>query len=229
MQHLAVLGRLQLGQRVLADRGRDRLLALGLVRGIRIAEPHVVEADRGIRRRPVRPARAPHRPRTRSGSSMISWMRPSAPSAWFTELIAPNAWPSGMIIMNRNRMNATRFAIVIAPLATRNPPTPSTTRNETCIAIPAIGTTSDEIFATRMPACHAPSASAFDGRDLAVGRVRGADGADRADRALDRRREIADLLLLIAAGDPHAAGEQHHADHRDRDRRARSVRAAPGR
>ncbi len=46
-------------------------------------------------------------------------MRPSAPSAWFTELMAPNAWPSGMIIMNRNRMNDTRLATVIAPDATR--------------------------------------------------------------------------------------------------------------
>ena len=57
-------------------------------------------------------------------------------------------------------MNATRFAMVIAPLATRNPPTPSTTRNDTCSAIPAIGTTRAEIFATLMPAVQAPLASA---------------------------------------------------------------------
>ena len=86
-------------------------------------------------------------------------MRPSAPSAWLTEVIAPNAWPSGMIIMNRNRMNATRSATVIAPMATRNPPTPSTTRNDTCMAMPATGTMSAEIFATWMPMVQAPSAS----------------------------------------------------------------------
>ena len=56
-------------------------------------------------------------------------------------------------------MNATSDATVIAPLATRNPPTPSTTRNDTCIAMPAIGTTSAEIFATRMPIRQAPTAS----------------------------------------------------------------------
>ena len=86
-------------------------------------------------------------------------MRPSAPSAALTEVTAPNAVPSGMIIMNRNRMNATSEAIVMAPLATRNPPTPSTTRNETCIAIPATGTTSAEILATARPIRQAPSAS----------------------------------------------------------------------
>ena len=57
-------------------------------------------------------------------------------------------------------MNATRFATVIAPLATRKPPTPSTTRNDTCIAMPATGTTSAEIFATWMPIRQAPVASA---------------------------------------------------------------------
>ena len=90
---------------------------------------------------------------------MISWMRPSAPSAAFTEVTAPNAVPSGMIIMNRNRMNATNEAMVIAPLATRNPPTPSTTRNDTCMAMPATGTTSAEILATARPIRQAPSAS----------------------------------------------------------------------
>ena len=93
------------------------------------------------------------------GREMISWMRPSAPSAWLTELIAPKAWPSGMIIMNRKRMNDTRLATVIAPLATRKPPTPSTTSSATCRAMPAIGTTSAEIFATWMPMRQAPSAS----------------------------------------------------------------------
>ena len=90
---------------------------------------------------------------------MISWIRPSAPSAELTEVIAPKAWPSGTIIRNRKRMNAIRFATVMVPLATRNPPTPSTTRNDTCMAIPAIGTTSAEIFATWMPIFHAPTAS----------------------------------------------------------------------
>ncbi len=57
-------------------------------------------------------------------------------------------------------MNVTRLATVIAPLATRNPPTPSTTRNDTCRAIPATGTTSAEILATWMPILQAPVASA---------------------------------------------------------------------
>ncbi len=57
-------------------------------------------------------------------------------------------------------MNVTRFATVIAPLATRKPPTPSTTRNDTCIAIPATGTTRAEIFATWIPIFQAPTASA---------------------------------------------------------------------
>ena len=99
-------------------------------------------------------------------------MRPSAPSAWFTEVMAPNACPSGMIIRNRNRMNATRSATVIAPLATRKPPTPSTTRNDTFMAMPATGTMRAEIFATWTPARQAPSASASIVADLAVGRIR---------------------------------------------------------
>ena len=45
-------------------------------------------------------------------------------------------------------MNAIRFAIVMVPLATRKPPTPRTTRKDTCMAMPAIGTTRAEIFAT---------------------------------------------------------------------------------
>ncbi len=114
-------------------------------------------------------------------------------------------------------MNATRLAIVIAPLATRKPPTPSTTRNETCIAIPAIGTTRDEIFATRMPASHAPSAL----RSTAAISRSVAFAARMVRTALIARStaaaEVADLLLLIAAGDPHSTREQNHADDGDRD------------
>ena len=93
------------------------------------------------------------------GRPMISWMRPRAPSAWLTELMAPNAVVSGMIIMKRNRMNDTRFAMVMAPLATLNPPTPSTMSSDTCSAIPATGTTSAEILATAIPMSQAPFAS----------------------------------------------------------------------
>ena len=46
-------------------------------------------------------------------------MRPSAPSAWLTLSTAPKAWPSGMIMRKRNRMNDTSEAIVMVPLATR--------------------------------------------------------------------------------------------------------------
>jgi hypothetical protein len=56
-------------------------------------------------------------------------------------------------------MKATRLATVMAPEATRNPPTPSTTRNDTCMATPATGTTSAEILATSMPMSKAPLAS----------------------------------------------------------------------
>ena len=56
-------------------------------------------------------------------------------------------------------MNAIRSAIVMVPLATRKPPTPSTTRNDTCMAMPAIGTTRAEILATWMPIRQAPLAS----------------------------------------------------------------------
>jgi hypothetical protein len=68
-----------------------------------------------------------------------------------TDVIAPNVDPRGAISMNRNMMNVTSDAIVIAPEATRNPPTPSTTSSETCSAIPATGTTSAETFAIRTP------------------------------------------------------------------------------
>jgi hypothetical protein len=85
------------------------------------------------------------------GRSSTSWMRPSAPSAWFTEVMAPKNEPSGAISRNRNMMNVTRLAIVIAPVATRNPPRPMTTSSDTCRAMPAIGTTSADTFAMRTP------------------------------------------------------------------------------
>lgn len=78
-------------------------------------------------------------------------MRPRAPSAWFTEVIAPNVEARGITSMNRNMMKVTSAAIVIEPSATRKPPTPSTTSSDSCRAIPATGTTSDEIFAIRTP------------------------------------------------------------------------------
>ena len=78
-------------------------------------------------------------------------MRPSAPSAWFTDVIAPKNEPSGAMSMNRNMMKVTRLAIVIAPEATRKPPRPSTTSSDTCSAMPAIGTTSAETLAIRTP------------------------------------------------------------------------------
>ena len=144
-------------------------------------------------------------------------MRPSAPSARFTEVIAPNAWPSGRIIMNRKRMNATRFATVMAPDATRNPPTPSTTRNDTCIAMPAIGTMSAEIFATFTPICQAPSASASTSRISRSVAPGGADRAHGADRALDGGRDVADLLLRLVRRLAHAPREQRDGRDRDRD------------
>ncbi len=45
-----------------------------------------------------------------------------------------------------------RLPIGIAPDATRNPPTPSTTRKASCSVIPASGTIAAEAFATSRPA-----------------------------------------------------------------------------
>ena len=84
--------------------------------------------------------------------SSTSWIRPSAPRAWFTEVMAPKNDPSGCTRKNRNITNVTSCAIVIAPEATRNPPTPSTTSSESCSAMPAIGTMNADAFATCTPA-----------------------------------------------------------------------------
>ncbi len=78
-------------------------------------------------------------------------MRPSAPSAWLTEVMAPKNVPSGPISMNRNMMKVTSAAIVIAPEATRRPPTPSTTSSDSCSATPAIGTMRADTLAMRTP------------------------------------------------------------------------------
>jgi hypothetical protein len=86
------------------------------------------------------------------GSRTISWILPSAPSAWLTADIAPMICASGITSRNRNMRNPTSAAIERSPAATRAPPTPSTTRNATCSATPAIGTTSADTRATRMPA-----------------------------------------------------------------------------
>jgi hypothetical protein len=132
----------------------EQLLRLRLVGGFRVGEVDAIEGD-GVGGASASSAGTAVTAASASislGVSMISWMRPSAPSAWFTEVTAPNAWPSGMIIMNRNRMKARARRSSMSPAATRKPPTPSTVRNETCMAMPAIGTTSAEILATRMPA-----------------------------------------------------------------------------
>ena len=50
---------------------------------------------------------------------MTSWIRPSAPSAWLTDVMAPKNEPSGAISRNRNITKVTRFATEIAPEATR--------------------------------------------------------------------------------------------------------------
>ena len=42
--------------------------------------------------------------------------------------------------------------MVMAPEATRKPPTPSTTSSESCSAMPAIGTMNADAFATCTPA-----------------------------------------------------------------------------
>ena len=78
-------------------------------------------------------------------------MRPRAPSAWLTDVIAPKVDPSGAISRNRNMMKVTSAATVIAPEATRSPPTPSTTSSDSCSAIPAIGTMSADTLAIRTP------------------------------------------------------------------------------
>ena len=68
-----------------------------------------------------------------------------------TEVIAPKVDASGITSMKRNMMKVTREAIVIVPSATRNPPTPRTTSSDSCSAMPATGTTSEEILAMRTP------------------------------------------------------------------------------
>ena len=78
-------------------------------------------------------------------------MRPSAPRAWFTEVMAPNVVARGITSRNRNMMKEIKEAIVIAPAATRKPPTPRTTSSESCRAMPETGTTIEEILAMRTP------------------------------------------------------------------------------
>jgi hypothetical protein len=90
--------------------------------------------------------------------SSTSWMRPRAPSACPTEVIAPKNEPSGCTRKNRNITNVTSPAIVIAPEATRKPPTPRTTSSDSCRATPATGTTNADAFATCTPASYAPRA-----------------------------------------------------------------------
>ncbi|GMA90114.1 hypothetical protein GCM10025869_06430 [Homoserinibacter gongjuensis] len=75
----------------------------------------------------------------------------------------------------------------------------------------------DERRDLRDPDARAPRLprGVFDGGRLALGRVRGAHGADGRDRTLHTRRDVADLLLLLAARPPDAPGEA--ADHGDRE------------
>jgi hypothetical protein len=87
-----------------------------------------------------------------SGRSSTSWIRPSAPSACPTLERAPKADPSGMIMRKRNIAKVTSEATETAPVATRRPPTPSTTSSDTFIARPATGTTNAEALATSRPA-----------------------------------------------------------------------------
>ena len=57
-------------------------------------------------------------------------------------------------------MKDTSCATVMTPLATRKPPTPRTTKNETCMAMEEMGTTKAEMRATLSPAFQASRASA---------------------------------------------------------------------
>jgi len=66
---------------------------------------------------------------------------------------------------------------------------------------------------------HLPSALRIllDRGSLAVGGVGGTHGADCSECALHGGGEVPDLLLLLAARDPHSAGQEHHRDDRDGD------------
>ena len=114
-------------------------------------------------------------------------------------------------------MNVTSEAIVIAPDATRNPPTPSTTRSETCSAMPATGPPAPRPSRSARRRVYASVASVETDGDLALRRPRGAHRADRADRALDTRGELADLDLLLGRRRADPAAEQHHDHDRDAD------------
>ena len=107
--------------RVLEHRERLGLrLAAGRDDGFGVAEAHVAELDR--RRVGWRVGiRSAGRVRSRTevaiaasscvsvGRSSTSWMRPSAPSAWLTEVIAPKNEPSGAISRKRNMTKVTRL------------------------------------------------------------------------------------------------------------------------
>ena len=240
-----------LGVRQLDGRGVDvRVLEHGERLGLRlaarrddgvgVAEVHVAELDRGRRPHPAADGCRASGPEpvegrrgvvlaSRSGRSRISWMRPSAPSAWLTDVIAPKNDPSGAISRNRNMTKVTRLATVIAPEATRKPPTPSTTSSDTCSAMPAIGTMSADTLAIRTPDAVDLGRDAGDRGRLALVGAGRAHGADRADGALDARREFADLLLLLVRGLADPAAEQRHARRSRARSRARSTPAAPGR
>jgi hypothetical protein len=121
------------------------------------SEVHVPELDRGCVADRAGVGGADRRgdlgvARGLGGRSSTSWMRPRAPSAWLTEVIAPKNEPSGCTRKKRNITNVTSCAIVIAPEATRNPPTPRTTSSDSCRAMPAIGTMNADAFATCTPA-----------------------------------------------------------------------------
>ena len=148
--------------------------------------------------------------------------------------------------MNRKRMNATRFATVMAP--DRDAVSADAEHHEERHLHRDAGDRHDERRDLRDLHAHLPCALGLglDGADLALGRARGADRAHGADRALDGRGDVADLLLrrceasrtrressvtvvIAIAIDEHGEPEQHGVDDEHRDERAdERDRAADG-
>ena len=163
------------------------------------------------------------------GRSMTSWMRPSAPSAWLTEVIAPKVEPSGAISRKRNMMNVTRLAIVIAPEATRK--SADAEHDEQRHLQGDAGDGDDErrdlgdAHADAVDARSRCPVTAATSRSVAPD---GAHGADGADGALDARGEFADLLLLLGGAVRMRPLRSDHDGDRDADHERRSRPSSTG-
>src|SRR5207247_1056269 len=138
------------------------------VRRVGYGQPQVVPDGTGEYRRlllhapqvPARPAAGPRaHAAPASGRSRPSAIRCSAPRPVCSWVYACIACASGITRKNRNSTKATRSPMVSEPVATRVPPTPTTTRNAPCTAAVAAGPTSARNRATRSPLANAARAA----------------------------------------------------------------------